>query len=55
MNFATPHRYVAPNGNCLTVWTADHKAAVRFATLQGKGTSFYAGRTPEVEYVEGCS
>ena len=51
----TPHKYVAPDGNYLTVWTKDHKAAVRFETLQGKVTSFYAGRVPEVEYVEGCS
>ena len=51
----TPHKYVAPDGNYLTVWSADHKAAVRFETLQGKVTSFYAGRVPEVEYVEGCS
>jgi hypothetical protein len=51
----TPHKYVAPDGNYLTVWTADRKAAVRFETLQGKVTSFYAGRVPEVEYVEGCS
>jgi hypothetical protein len=51
----TPHKYVAPDGNYLTVWTSDRKAAVRFETLQGKVTSFYAGRVPEVEYVEGCS
>ena len=51
----TPHKYLAPDGNYLTVWSADRKAAVRFETLQGKVTSFYAGRVPEVEYVEGCS
>jgi hypothetical protein len=51
----TPHKYVAPDGNYLTVWSRDRKAAVRFETLQGKVTSFYAGRVPEVEYVEGCS
>jgi hypothetical protein len=51
----TPHKYVAPDGSYLTVWSANHKAAVRFETLQGKVTSFYAGRVPEVEYVEGCS
>lgn len=51
----TPHKYVAPDGNYLTIWTRDRKAAVRFETLQGKVTSFYAGRVPEVEYVEGCS
>jgi hypothetical protein len=51
----TPHKYVAPDGNYLTVWSASHKAAVRFETLQGKVTSFYAGQVPQVEYVEGCS
>ena len=51
----TPHKYVAPDGNYLTIWSADHKSAVRFETLQGKVTSFYAGRVPEVENVEGCS
>lgn len=51
----TPHKYVAPEGNYLTVWSASHEAAVRFETYQGKVTSFYAGRVPEVEYVEGCS
>ena len=51
----TPHKYVAPDGNYLTVWSANHKAAVRFETLQGKVTSFYAGQVPQVDYVEGCS
>ena len=51
----TPHKYVAPDGNYLTVWSSDRRAAVRFETLNGKVTSFYAGRTPEVTYVEGCS
>jgi len=51
----TPHKYVAPDGNYLTIWSSNHKSAVRFETLLGKVTSFYAGRVPEVEYVEGCS
>ena len=51
----TPHKYVAPDGNYLTVWNANHKAAVRFEKLQGKVTSFYARQVPQVEYVEGCS
>ena len=51
----TPHKYVAPDGNYLTVWSSDRQAAVRFETLNGKVTSFYAGRAPEVTYVEGCS
>lgn len=51
----TPHKYVAPDGNYLTVWSGDRQAAVRFETLNGKVTSFYAGRAPQVTYVEGCS
>ena len=51
----TPHKYVAPDGSYLTVWASSRKAAVRFETYQGKVTSFYAGRVPEVEYVECCS
>jgi hypothetical protein len=30
------HKYVAPDGNYLTVWSAGRKAAVRFETLQGR-------------------
>lgn len=51
----TPHKYAAPDGNYLTIWSADRQAAVRFETLNGKVTTFYAGRVPEVTYVEGCS
>jgi hypothetical protein len=51
----TPHKYVAPDGNYLTVWSSGRQAALRFETLNGKVTSFYAGRMPEVTYVEGCS
>lgn len=51
----TPHKYVAPDGNYLTVWSSDRQAALRFETLNGKVTSFYAGRVPEATYVEGCS
>lgn len=51
----TPHKYLAPGGDYLTLWSADKKRAVRFETLQGKVTSFYAGRKPEVEFAEGCT
>ncbi len=51
----TPHKYVAPDGNYLTVWSNDRRAALRFETLNGKVTSFYAGQVPQVTYVEGCS
>ena len=51
----TPHKYVAPDGNYLTIWSADRRAAVRFETLNGKVSSFYAGQVPQVTFVEGCS
>ncbi|MCI0622389.1 MAG: hypothetical protein L0387_12135 [Acidobacteria bacterium] len=51
----TPHKYLAPDGNYLTIWSSDRRSAVRFETHLGKVTSFYAGRVPEVRYVEGCS
>jgi hypothetical protein len=51
----TPHKYLAPDGNYLTIWSSDRKSAVRFETLQGKVTSFYAGRASEVEDADGCS
>jgi hypothetical protein len=51
----TPHKYTGPEGHYLTVWSADRQAAVRFETLNGKVTSFYAGQAPHVTYVEGCS
>ncbi len=51
----TPHKYLAPDGNYLTIWSSTRRSAVRFETHLGKVTSFYAGRVPEVGYVEGCS
>ncbi len=51
----TPHKYTGPEGHYLTVWTDDRTAAVRFETDGAKVTRFYAGRVPEVTYVEGCS
>lgn len=51
----TPHKYVAPDGSYLTVWSNDRRAAVRFETLNGKVSSFYTGQVPQVTYVEGCS
>ena len=51
----TPHKYLAPEGNYLTLWSADRRSAVRFETHLGKVTSFYAGRLPEVRHVEACA
>lgn len=51
----TPHKYLAPEGNYLTLWSENRRFAVRFETHLGKVTSFYAGRLPEVRHVEGCA
>lgn len=51
----TPHKYLAPDRNYLTIWSSNRQSAVRFEAHLGKVTSFYAGRVPEVGYVEGCS
>lgn len=51
----TPHKYLGPDGNYLTIWSSTRQSAVRFETHLGKVTSFYAGRVPEVRHVEGCS
>jgi hypothetical protein len=51
----TPHHYLAPDGNYLTVWSSNRQSALRFETHLGKVTSIYAGRVPEVRHVEGCS
>jgi hypothetical protein len=49
-----PHHYVAPDGFYLTVRHANPALGTRFETFEGKITSFYTGRFPELTYVEGC-
>ncbi|MGH6890750.1 MAG: hypothetical protein ACREEP_00675 [Dongiaceae bacterium] len=51
----TPHKYLGPNGNYVTIWSSTRQSAVRFETYLGKVTSFYAGRVPEVNHIEGCA
>ena len=51
----TPHHYIPePEGKYLTVKSANGKRAIRFETDGGRVATYYAGRFPEVEYVEGC-
>ena len=51
----TPHQYIPePEGKYLTVKSPDGKRAIRFETDNGSVVTYYAGRFPEVEYVEGC-
>lgn len=49
----TPHKYVA-GGHYLTVLGSDPANRIVFETDGGKVTTFRSGRTPAVEYVEGC-
>ncbi|MBL0171260.1 MAG: hypothetical protein IPP90_11105 [Gemmatimonadaceae bacterium] len=52
----TPHKY--EDGHYLTVTSlraADSLFRTVFETVGGKVTRFRVGRTPQVEYVEGCS
>lgn len=51
----TPHHYLAPAGHYLTVWSSDHRTAVRFETHAGTITAFYAGLASAVMQVEGCA
>ena len=50
----TPQKYTS--GHYLTVVpnAADSGYAIVFETSEGKVTRYRAGRTPQVEYVEGC-
>lgn len=51
----SPHFYAGSSGGrYLTYWSGNHRFAVRFETESGKVARYYAGRLPEVEYVEGC-
>ncbi len=51
----TPHKYIPlPDGKYITVKAPDGKSAIRFETDKGRVITYYAGRFPEVEYVEHC-
>ncbi|WP_334158059.1 hypothetical protein [Oryzomicrobium sp.] len=51
----TPHQYIPePEGKYLTVKSVNGKRAIRFETDGDRVVTFYAGRFPEVQYVEGC-
>ena len=47
------HQYF-DNGHYLTVPALDQRYGTRFETDNGKVTSYYAGLTSAIEYVEGC-
>ena len=50
----SPHAYSSPDGSYLTVLSRDKKHGVRFETLDGKVTDFYAGTAEAIQYIEGC-
>jgi hypothetical protein len=50
-----PHHYMPENGHYLTVYSANKKYGIRFETEDGKITSYYAGTTEAIGYIEGCS
>jgi hypothetical protein len=47
------HKYFE-NGHYLTIRSTDGHSALRFETNEGKITSFYAGTSQAIQYVEGC-
>lgn len=49
-----PHFYAGLPNVYLTFWSRDRQSAVRFEVIDGRVARYYAGRKPEVEYVEGC-
>lgn len=50
-----PHQYIPPpDGKYVTVKSPNGKSAIRFETDKGRVITYYAGRFPEVEYVEHC-
>jgi hypothetical protein len=49
-----PHKYMGSDGHYLTVQSNDHRYGIRFETVKGKITAFYAGRFDAIQFVEGC-
>jgi hypothetical protein len=50
-----PNFYDSENGHYLTLHSPDRKYGIRFESDDGKITSFYAGTTDAIAFVEGCS
>jgi hypothetical protein len=50
-----PHHYIPePDGKYITVIAPGGRRAIRFETDKGLVVTYYAGRFPEVTFVEGC-
>lgn len=50
-----PHQYIPePDGKYITVKAPGGRRAIRFETDKGLVVTYYAGRFPEVTFVEGC-
>jgi hypothetical protein len=50
-----PSFYHSENGHYLTLRSPDRKYGIRFESDNGKITSFYAGTTNAIAFVEGCN
>ena len=49
-----PHAYDGPEGHYLTVLSSNGLYGIRFETDGKKISSFYAGKTAAIAYIEGC-
>ena len=43
----TPHKYLAPDGNYLTIWSSDRKSAYRFETLRARSRPSMPAASPK--------
>lgn len=51
----SPHKYTGPQGHYMTVAAADTGYRIVFETDGQRVVNWRVGRTPEVDWVEGCS
>ena len=51
----SPHKYTGPTGHYMTVTPDDGRLRIVFETDGQRVVNWRVGRTPEVEWVEGCS
>ncbi len=50
----SPHKYAAPEGSYLTMFSRDSKYGIRFETDGPNVSGYYVGTAEAVQYVEGC-
>lgn len=49
-----PHAYLPKDGHYLTVLSPDQKYGIRFETVEGKVSMYYAGTAEAISFIEGC-